>query len=147
MPYEQLAQQGRIKPYRARPEEIQKLLQVAARDLTAAERNLLDDHDWAYTIAYNAVLQAARAMVLAKGFRPRGGEQHATVVQFIEETLGKKYASQIALFDQMRRKRHRVIYEMAGLVSKQEAEQGVAFAKKFVEEIRLLISKQASFKL
>jgi uncharacterized protein (UPF0332 family) len=117
------------------------------RDLAAAERNLPDDHDWAYTIAYNAVLQAARALVLAHGFRARGAEQHATVVQFVEETLGKKYSSQIALFDQMRRKRHRVIYEMAGLVSKQEAEQGVKFAKKFVEEIRLLISKQASLKL
>ncbi|MBM3127327.1 MAG: HEPN domain-containing protein [Chloroflexi bacterium] len=147
MPYEQLVQQGRIKPYKARPEEILKLLQVAARDLAAAERNLPDDHDWAYTIAYNAVLQAARALVLAHGYRPRGGEQHATVVQFVEETLGKKYSSQIVLFDQMRRKRHRVIYEMAGLVSKQEAEQGVKFAKKFVEEIRLLISKQASLKL
>jgi uncharacterized protein (UPF0332 family) len=147
MPYEQLVQQGRIKPYKARPEEIRKLLKVAARDLATAERNLADDHDWAYTIAYNAVLQAARALVLAKGFRPRGAESHATVVQFIEEALGKAYASQIALFDQMRRKRHRVIYEMAGLVSKQEAEQGISFAKKFVEEIRLLISKQASLKL
>ena len=147
MPYAQLVQQGRIKPYQARPEEIRRLLKVAARDLAAAERNLPDDHDWAYTIAYNAILQAARALVLAHGFRPRGAESHATVVQFVEETLGKKYADQIALFDQMRRKRHRVIYEMAGLVSKQEAEQGIAFAKKFVEEIRLLISKQASLKL
>ena len=50
-------------------------------------------------------------------------------MQFIEEALGKAYASQIALFDQMRRKRHRVIYEMAGLVSKQEAEQGIVFEK------------------
>jgi uncharacterized protein (UPF0332 family) len=147
MPYEQLVQQGRIKPYKARPEEIQKLLKLAARDLATAERNLADDHDWAYTIAYNAVLQAARALMFAKGFRPRGAESHATVVQFIEEALGKPYASQVALFDQMRRKRHRVIYEMAGLVSKQEAEQGVQFAKKFVEDIRLLISKQRSLKL
>jgi uncharacterized protein (UPF0332 family) len=147
MPYEQLVQQGRIKPYKARPEEIQKLLKLAARDLATAERNLADDHDWAYTIAYNAILQAARALMFAKGFRPRGAESHATVVQFIEEALGKSYASQVALFDQMRRKRHRVIYEMAGLVSKQEAEQGVQFAKKFVEDIRLLISKQRSLKL
>ena len=147
MPYEQLVQQGRIKPYKARPEEIQKLLKLAARDLATAERNLADDHDWAYTIAYNAVLQAARALMFAKGFRPRGAESHATVVQFIEEALGKSYASQVVLFDQMRRKRHRVIYEMAGLVSKQEAEQGVQFAKKFVEDIRLLISKQRSLKL
>jgi uncharacterized protein (UPF0332 family) len=147
MPYAQLVQQGRIKPYKARPEEIRRLLKVAARDLRTAERNLPDDHDWAYTIAYNAILQAARALVLANGFRPRPAESHATVVQFVEEALGKKYADQIALFDQMRRKRHRVIYEMVGLVTKQEAEQGVTFAKKFVEEIRLLLSKQASFKL
>ncbi len=100
MPYESLAQLGRIKPYKARPEEIQRLFQIAARDLAAAERNLPEDHDWAYTIAYNAVLQAARALMLAKGFRPRGGEQHATVVQFIEEAFGKSHASQIALFDQ-----------------------------------------------
>ncbi len=77
MPYEELQRQGRVKPYAARPEEIKKLLQVA-------ERNLADDPDWAYTIAYNAVLQAARALVRAEGFRPRGGEQHLTVVQFTE---------------------------------------------------------------
>ena len=146
MPYEQLVQQRRIKLYQARPEEIRKLLRVAARDLAAAERNLPADHDWAYTIAYNAVLQAARALMLAKGFRPRGGEQHATVVQFAQEAMGAPHASQIALFDQMRRKRHRVIYETAGLVSKQEADQGFKFAQKFVEEIRLLITKQPSFK-
>jgi uncharacterized protein (UPF0332 family) len=147
MPYEQLVQRGRIKPYKAHPEEIRRLLKVAARDLATAERNLADDHDWAYTIAYNAILQAARALVLAKGFRLRGAEQHATVVQFVEETLGKTHASEVSLFDQMRRKRHRVIYEVAGLVSKQEAEQGIVFAKKFVEELRLEISKQRKMKL
>jgi len=42
----------------------------------------------------------------------------------------------------MRRKRHRLVYEVAGLVSQQEAEQALAFAKTFVEEIRLLISGQ-----
>ncbi len=98
-------------------------------------------------MAYNAVLQATRGLMLAKGFRPRGAEQHATAVQFAEEALGKSYASQIVLFDQMRRKRHRVIYEMAGLVSKQEAEQAVTFASKFVEEIRRLVSRQSSLDL
>lgn len=78
--------------------------------------------------------------MLAQGFRPRGADQHATVGQFIEEALGQAYAARLALFDQMRRKRHRVVYEMTGLVSKQEAKQGVAFAVKFVEEIRRLIT-------
>lgn len=42
----------------------------------------------------------------------------------------------------MRRKRHRLIYEVVGLVSYQEAEQALAFARDFVEEIRLLITGQ-----
>ena len=147
MPYDQLVSQSRIKAYRAKPEEVKRLLRVAARDLATAERNLPDDRDWAYSIAYNAVLQAAHALMFAKGFRPRGAEQHVTMVKFVEETMGKAHATQIAIFDQMRRKRHKIIYEMAGLVSKQEAEQGIAFAKNFVEEIRLVISKQPSFNL
>jgi hypothetical protein len=36
----------------------------------------------------------------------------------------------------MRRKRHRLIYEVVGLVSRQEVEQALAFAKAFVEEVR-----------
>ena len=120
---------------------------MAARDLATAQRTLAADHDWAFTIAYNAVLQAVRALMLVQGFRPRGAEQHGTVVQFATEALGKPYLAQVSMFDRMRRKRHQVIYETVGLVSKQEAEQGFAFAKRFVEEIRVLITKQASFKL
>ena len=53
----------------------------------------------------------------------------------------------LALFDQMRRKRHRLVYEVAGLVSQQEAEQALSFAKAFVEETRLLISGQPRLEL
>jgi hypothetical protein len=42
----------------------------------------------------------------------------------------------------MRRKRHRLVYEMVGLVSGQEAEQALAFATTFVEEIRRRITGQ-----
>lgn len=85
--------------------------------------------------------------MFAQGYRPRGAEQHGTVVLFVQEGLGEAYAGQIALFDQMRRKRHRVIYEQMGLVSEQEAAQAVTFAQSFVEEIRLVITKQLRMKL
>lgn len=142
MPYEALIKQGRIKPYPAKDREIQQLLSVASRDLAAASRNLAEDSDWAYSMAYNAILQAARALVLREGYRPRGADQHATVVEFIRERLGIEHSSEIHLFDQMRRKRHRVIYEIAGLVSKQEAEQAVEFAKEFVKKISQEITRQ-----
>lgn len=74
MPYDKLLEQRRIKSYRAKSREVEQLLQVAARDLITAEKILRDDLDWAFNIVYNAVLQAGRALMLHKGFRPRGPE-------------------------------------------------------------------------
>ncbi len=140
MPYESLLRQGRIKPYQAKRQETEKLLQVAARDLITAEKVIDEDLDWAFNIIYNAALQAGRALMLHEGFRPRGPEQHCTVVRFCEDMLGPARTQQVALFDQMRRKRNRLVYETVGLVSRQEVEQALAFARDFVEEIRTLIT-------
>jgi uncharacterized protein (UPF0332 family) len=142
MPFDRLIKEGRIKPYIARSSEIEQLLKVANRDLNASARNLDEDPDWAYSMAYNAILQASRALMLSNGYRPRGSEQHATVVEFIQEMLSPAFADQINLFDQMRRKRHRVIYEVVGLISKSEAEQAATFAKNFVEKITAIITRQ-----
>lgn len=142
MPYDRLIKGGRIKSYITRSSEIEQLLKVASRDLNASARNLDDDPDWAYSMAYNAILQASRALMLSNGYRPRGSEQHATVVECVKEMLGPTYADQINLFDQMRRIRHRVICEAAGLVLKSEAEQATIFSKNFVGKIAEIITKQ-----
>jgi uncharacterized protein (UPF0332 family) len=76
-----------------------QLLQLAKRDLNTAMRNLEEAPDWAYSIAYNSILQAGRALMFFTGFRPRGSEQHATVVEFVEERLGSKFQGQVKLFD------------------------------------------------
>lgn len=147
MPYDELLRQRRLRPYQPRPREVAWLLEVAARDLATAERVLPDDRDWAFSIAYNAILQAARALMLLKGYRARGPDQHHTAVRFCELTFDASHRHQLALFDQMRRKRHRLVYEVAGLVSQHEAEQALNFARAFVEEIRLLISGQSRLEL
>lgn len=53
MSYDKLLGQRRVKPYRARPQEVEQLLQVAARDLATAEKILPEDLDWAFNIVYN----------------------------------------------------------------------------------------------
>lgn len=143
MPYDRLLKSNRIRANQASEVEIKQLLQLASRDLRTAKRNLEEAPDWAYSIAYNSILQAGRALMFFEGYRPRGSEQHATVVEFVEERLGTAYADQVRLFDQMRRKRHRVIYEIAGLVSKKEAEQAIVFANGFVEKIMTIIAGQS----
>jgi uncharacterized protein (UPF0332 family) len=136
MVFNDLEQQRLIQPYRARPQEIQNLLRLADRDLATAQRNLPDDPDWAYGIAYNAVLQAARALMFAQGFRPRGADQHHTVVRFVERFLGAAHAQDVALFDRMRQRRHQAIYDLPGTISAHEATQMLAFARRFVATLR-----------
>ena len=98
-------------------------------------------------MAYNAVLQACRALILSEGYRPRGGEQHATVVAFVEERLGLSFATQVHRLDQMRRKRHRVIYDVSGLIGKAEAEQAITFAHDFLEQLQSIITGQPGLDL
>ncbi len=147
MSAEELERQGRIRRYQARRSEIDSLLLVARRDLVAAERNLPEDADWSYNMSYNAVLQAARALMFSQGYRPRDADQHRTVVRFARVSLGDAYARETALFDQMRRKRNRLVYETVGLVSGQEARQALAFAQRVVEDIGSLIAGQLSLEL
>jgi uncharacterized protein (UPF0332 family) len=143
VPYDRLLKFNRIKPHRPDQNEIIQLLQLAKRDINTARRNLEDAPDWAYSIAYNSILQASRALMFFTGYRPRGSEQHATVVEFVEECLGASHGASVRLFDQMRRKRHRVIYEASGLVSRKEAEQVIEFAEKFVGQITEMITGQS----
>jgi uncharacterized protein (UPF0332 family) len=143
MPFERLIKTNRIKEFQSNSNDINQLLQLAKRDLSTAMRNLEESPDWAYSIAYNSILQAGRALMFYDGYRPRGADQHATVVEFIEERLGQQFSNQVRLFDQMRRKRHKIIYEVAGLISKKEAEQAVNFAQKFVAQITEILSGQS----
>lgn len=142
MPYEQLVSNGSLKPYKAAKTEIMQLLKIAARDILAARRNLNDDPDWAFNMSYNALLQASRALLFNEGYRTRGGEAHVTVIEFMREKMGSAYSSQINQFDQMRRKRHRLVYETSGIVSKTEAQLNIDFCERFIKDIESLIVTQ-----
>ena len=139
MSYEKLLSEGLIKKQSPKPDAIRDLLSLAERDAKVAEQTLEVDPDWAFNIAYNSVLQASRAFMLKEGFRPRGPNQHATVVRFLQEALAQKLPEDIVTFDQMRRKRHRAVYDTAGRIGASEAEQAVIFVKNYLEKIRQML--------
>jgi uncharacterized protein (UPF0332 family) len=77
------------------------------RDIKSARTMMANDMDWAFAMAYNAILQATRALMFSKGFRPSTGEgRHKLAVRFAEITLGEKFHKEIYIFDKMRNKRH-----------------------------------------
>jgi uncharacterized protein (UPF0332 family) len=139
MTYERLTSQGRIKKYNATESEVHALLELASRDLSVSKSLIEDNPDWSYNISYNAMLQSSRAYMLRQGYRARGSGQHATVVQFMEEAIGNEHHDTLILFDQMRRKRHRLIYDAANLVGEREAKEAFGIAKKYVALISKLL--------
>ncbi len=139
MPYEKLLSERRVKRQSPKPDAIRDILLLAERDVKVAEQTLEVDPDWAFNIAYNSVLQASRAYMLREGFRPRGPNQHATVVRFLEEAFAQKLPEDVATFDQMRRKRHRAVYDTAGRIGASEAEQAVIFARDYLDRIRQML--------
>ncbi len=68
--------------------------------------------------------------------------QHKTVVQFVQEALGKEYAKIIERFDRMRRKRNIFTYEIDITISHTEAVVALRTAEEFVRLIIEIVKKE-----
>jgi len=121
---------------------VEKLILRAHKDLKTAKANLDIDEGIAYTVAYLAMLHAARAFILLKGFRPADGYQHKTVVEFMSHFLGREFKVIVEQFDRMRRKRNIFTYEIDISISKSEAPNTLEKAKRFVDLIKGIIQKE-----
>ena len=91
-------------------------------------------------MAYDAMLQAGIALVFFYGYRPKVKGFHKTVVESAEAIIGASYSSIIKEFDQMRKNRHEIIYDV-GIVSDTEADESIKTAENFIGEIKNYINK------
>jgi uncharacterized protein (UPF0332 family) len=131
-----LLKEGVVRKINPDKKQAQELLAAAERDIRVAKKMLETDYDWAFSVAYNAMLQSARALMFAEGFTAVGEEHHKAAVHYADVKLGTKYSEIVNLFDDMRKKRHRVVYEKAGIVSEYEAKHAIKTAEAFREKIR-----------
>jgi uncharacterized protein (UPF0332 family) len=135
---EDLKRQGLIKMVPVDKKKIQDARDLALRDIATARTILSSDLDWAYTIAYNAILQAGRALMFSQGYRPDGANQHISVVKFVELYLNKNDS---IIFDRMRRKRNNSVYDTAGSITESEAKFAVKQAEDLVKKIFAVLDK------
>ncbi len=118
-------------------------LKRAQRDIGTA-KTLIENgkYDWSLAISYNAMLQAGRALMFEKGYKPSSTEGHVAVVKFLRATLGKDASDRMILvLNGMRKKRHRIVYEEMDIVSDSEAGQSVTWAEEFVDTVDKILSK------
>jgi len=139
--YKELEREGLIKSLPVNRRKVEDSFKLAERDLRTATKILKEDHDWAFSIAYNSMLQAARALMFSCGYRPSGEAQHVSVVKFVEASLSREFTDVVIAFDRMRRKRHLAIYDRTGAVSETDARNAIKWAGKFLNEMKKILTE------
>lgn len=125
-----------------KPDQISRRLKRALVDLNNSKLLLKADAMGAYTMAYDAMLQAGIALILSLGYRPKVINFHKTVVAAAGEILAEDYLSMIKKFDQMRKNRHQAVYE-AEIISLGEAESALKTAREFIGRVNDYISEKS----
>ncbi len=142
MSIDDLIGEGTIRPFRATHGEIERAIEIARRDLSLAENLLGENLDWSFSIAYNAVLQTCRAYMFHLGYRPSGAAAHKATFEFIQIVVAEPFRKSVSYFDQVRKKRHRTVYEGIGLISEQEAKGLLRKAREFLSYVETEIKEQ-----
>lgn len=141
MKIEEMLSKGMIKSFEADEKEIKKVLDLSERDLKVAKKNFeSNEYDWSLAVAYNSALQAGKALMLSRSYRPAGEFRHVAVVEFVHSEFGKQITDKmIDILSSLRKRRHRVVYEQAGSVSEGEAIEAIKFVDNFVSKVKEIL--------
>jgi len=122
---------------------VKNSLSLAERDIKTAKNIFVDkDYDWCLAIAYNAMLQAGRALMFSKGFRPKGEYKHVAVIEFVKSRFSNDFAEKMLfVFNKTRKKRHIAVYEQVDIVSKDEASNLLNYAEEFVKKSKDILKE------
>ena len=141
MIYQPLEKAGLIETCQVSKREIKDLLELARRDIKTARELMNLDLDWALIVAYNASLQAGLALMITKGYRPKGPDRHKTIIRFLQTTADISFKEKINRLDRIRKKRHQAVYRLAGAISEEEAKGTIKFVDEFVTQIYDLVKE------
>jgi len=131
MGFDELVGRRVIEPSDVEPDEIAGLMRVAQRDIVTASSLVQTDLDWAFAVAYNAILQSSVAFIASHGFRPHSRNKHFNTFRFMSAALPDE-SDTISRLQRFRKKRHAAVYEQPGLISAQEALDIIEFAGRYV---------------
>lgn len=104
MIFEQLKAKGLVEVVAPDLQRANRLLARAQKDLKTAQAMVGTDAEWAYVVAANSMLRAARALTLAEGLRPRGRDQARTLLQLTAWLVAEEEVSMVEDLDQVRKK-------------------------------------------
>jgi len=142
MAYEELRERGLVEEIRPNFRQVSKLLARATKDMATARANITIDKEWAYIIAYQAMVRAVKAVMMAEGWRVKGREQARTFVTLMGELLGEEGRTLVNGFDRMRRRRQDLMEEPQTPIPRHEVEGALRDAQVLIERLMELAREQ-----
>ena len=136
-----LLNKGLVEKFQSDPAQIKNEMEIASNDLASAKNMLgIQEWGWAHNAAYNAMLQAGRALMFSKGYRPKSSEHHMTVVSFAEAVYSAKFPSEVLqAFGKARLRRSESMYDRAGSISEKQGKNLVDNADIFVNKAKEIL--------
>lgn len=114
---------GDIQKVHVTPKSLADLSNVVSRDLRDAQVTSLSA-DRRFAIAYNAALNLASYVIRKNGYRVAAKVgHHRTAFLIAGEVLGRTAKSHLDYFDLCRRKRNKVEYDLAGVVTDRDVDE------------------------
>jgi hypothetical protein len=137
MNWQQLVTTNRAKPHKTSKQELDGLRAVVERDLKDAAMPGLSE-DRRFATAYNAALQLATMAIACAGYRVSAKQgHHENTFVGLELVLGPPSAKFAKYFNTCRKKRNRVDYNLANIITETELTELLEKAdqfKKLIEE-------------
>lgn len=127
-----LKRKGLITPIPIDKQQIKELLEISERDLGLAKELLPKSFDGSLNFSYNAMLQAARALMFSYGFRPDSEFHHKATIEFVIAVVDQKYTYLVESLSRIKSKRIVATYEKAGTISEYEANYALKSAGEFI---------------
>jgi uncharacterized protein (UPF0332 family) len=129
----ELLSKGLVEKFQSNPENIRNEIDIAKNDIYSARKMIsIAEWGWAHNAAYNAMLQAGRALMFFKGYRPKSAERHLAVISFVQAVFPTKFSLEVLqAFSKARLRRNESMYDRAGSISEGQGRNLVEKAELF----------------
>lgn len=136
----ELLSKGLVEKFQSDPAQIKNEMEIANNDIASAKKMLsIQEWSWAHNVAYNAILQAGRALMFSKGYRPKSSEHHIAV-SFTMAVYSAKFPSDVLEgFSKARLRRSESLYDRVGSISENQGKNLVAKTEIFVNKAKEIL--------
>lgn len=102
-----------------------------------------EDYDWSFSIAYNSILQAAKALMAFNKVRSKGPSHHISTIIFLKENYENEIGEEfLYMIDKFRKKRHHAVYDVGEIISEKECETCIKVCEDFIEKIKRILKNE-----